>query len=271
MTKIIIFTLASLILPVLYWLLILLINEGYIPIDPKSGLLGFIRGYTPTIAAILTIYITSKSSGLKEYWNHIWRFRAPLRSYLIVVLAPFLLNLVVFAVSAIFNYENLEFESLNPLRFLAIYIIFIFLDGPLGEELGWRGYFLPELLRQYNPLTSSLVIGVVWFLWHVPLYAADGKELSVLFLSQYLIAIAGHAIFFTYVYLKISDKTIFAVLLHTSINYFIFFRNSLVPSIADTPIDNTVYMAIVVMVAFTLAIFLRKESNVPTKMGEISK
>lgn len=42
--------------------------------------------------------------------------------------------------------------------------------GPLGEELGWRGYALPRLLMRRSPLVSALLIGVAWSIWHVPAF-----------------------------------------------------------------------------------------------------
>ena len=54
-----------------------------------------------------------------------------------------------------------------------------FLGGPLGEEMGWRGYALDRLQNKYNALTSSLILGVIWAFWHLPLYlwpAASGRE-----------------------------------------------------------------------------------------------
>lgn len=40
----------------------------------------------------------------------------------------------------------------------------------MGEELGWRGFLLPQLLEKYPPLTASVVVGLVWAAWHIPLY-----------------------------------------------------------------------------------------------------
>ncbi|MEM8857046.1 MAG: CPBP family intramembrane glutamic endopeptidase [Chloroflexota bacterium] len=40
----------------------------------------------------------------------------------------------------------------------------------LGEEFGWRGYALPKLQQSFGPLSSSLILGLVWGFWHYPGY-----------------------------------------------------------------------------------------------------
>jgi len=46
--------------------------------------------------------------------------------------------------------------------------------GPLGEELGWRGYALPRLLERQNALSAGLLLGLVWTVWHVPAFFISG-------------------------------------------------------------------------------------------------
>jgi len=51
--------------------------------------------------------------------------------------------------------------------------IFIFLFIGVGEETGWRGFALPELQKRFSPLTASLIIGVIWAAWHIPLMGVE--------------------------------------------------------------------------------------------------
>jgi membrane protease YdiL (CAAX protease family) len=49
-------------------------------------------------------------------------------------------------------------------------VMAILLPIVLGEELGWRGYLLPSLLKQYSFGISSIAVGIIWSLWHLPLF-----------------------------------------------------------------------------------------------------
>jgi hypothetical protein len=77
--------------------------------------------------------------------------------------------------------------------------------GPLGEELGWRGYLQPRLMERSSPVATSLVIGTVWTFWHTPLYWApagtsiSGEPVTVLAVLYYLVQVTGLAFVFTWV------------------------------------------------------------------------
>lgn len=47
-------------------------------------------------------------------------------------------------------------------------------SGPLGEELGWRGYALPRLLNHWPPIVAGAVLGLFWTLWHIPAFLFSG-------------------------------------------------------------------------------------------------
>ena len=55
----------------------------------------------------------------------------------------------------------------SPLNAL---LVALFEAGPLGEELGWRGYVLPRLLEKFDDFSSSLILGLIWAFWHLPIF-----------------------------------------------------------------------------------------------------
>lgn len=57
---------------------------------------------------------------------------------------------------------------------LAVYDYSSFLAGPLGEEPGWRGFALPRLESSLGPVAGSMVLAVLWAVWHIPLFFYPG-------------------------------------------------------------------------------------------------
>jgi len=91
--------------------------------------------------------------------------------------------------------------------------------GSLNEEIGWRGFAMPRLLKRFNPFVATLILGVVWTVWHGPLHFNGfyGNGL-VGFINRYPMNIAL-TFFFTHLYLKTKGSILLAVLLHTSVNF----------------------------------------------------
>lgn len=90
--------------------------------------------------------------------------------------------------------------------------------GSLGEEVGWRGFWLPQLLEGNSPLVASLILGVVWALWHLPIDLNAGNSLEVAAAIVFRIVFSlSLTILFTWFYLHDSNLIV-AFFLHASIN-----------------------------------------------------
>jgi hypothetical protein len=93
--------------------------------------------------------------------------------------------------------------------------------GPLSEEIGWRGYALERLQTRWNALTSSLIVGLVWALWHLPLFMMVGTsqhELGVPFIG-FLIKLTASSILYTWLYNNTKQSLWSAILLHWLYTY----------------------------------------------------
>ncbi|MDD2880460.1 MAG: CPBP family intramembrane metalloprotease [Rhodoferax sp.] len=94
----------------------------------------------------------------------------------------------------------------------------VVLGGPLGEELGWRGYALPVLQRQWGWRIASLVLGGVWTLWHVPLFYSAGTVQSHLPMGLYALSAMASSVLFAWLFNRTEGSVLPVLVLHTAVN-----------------------------------------------------
>lgn len=113
-------------------------------------------------------------------------------------------------------------RALDPVGLLAM-MGFILVIGPLPEEVGWRGYLLDRLQTRWTALAASLVIGVVWWSWHLPLFVlpgyfeAFGQRTPTPLDFAYNILPA--AVLYTWVYNNTSRSVLAVIVLHFMENF----------------------------------------------------
>ncbi|HEV7241651.1 MAG TPA: type II CAAX endopeptidase family protein [Thermoanaerobaculia bacterium] len=105
------------------------------------------------------------------------RWKLPFRWYAIAILLPFAVRGV--AVAGVLLSQGASWRvALRPAETIARITVLMVLLVPF-EEIGWRGYLLPLLQRRWTPLASSVIVGGVWALWHLPLaWASVGYQRS---------------------------------------------------------------------------------------------
>lgn len=112
-------------------------------------------------------------------------------------------------------------RDLTPASMLQAWFFNLAFGGSLGEELGWRGFWLPRLLRQRTPLAASMLLGVAWALWHAPIDLAAGFGVSgpgsLLVRLLWTLPIA---LLFTWVTLRAGGSLLPPLALHTTLNTF---------------------------------------------------
>ena len=132
---------------------------------------------------------------------------------IILVAIYFAVSLILIAklINSDFNYSQflIQLPTIIPLIIL----------GPLSEEYGWRGFAIKRLLKCANANLTSLIIGIVWALWHLPLFYMLGTsqyEMNMPFLV-FAVSVVGAS----YIYVLLSAhkskhifSRIFALVVH---------------------------------------------------------
>ncbi|MDH7490641.1 MAG: type II CAAX endopeptidase family protein [Anaerolineae bacterium] len=181
-----------------------------------------VAAFGPLVAALILSFADGgwKAVGALLKRGVDFRFR---KVWLIpIVLVP----LVIFAggvlLSVAVGATPLDTSVLSNPPFAIIAIVAILLTGgPLQEEFGWRGYALPRLQGRFNALAASLILGILWWLWHLPLafipgrFMASGVGLFLALAPEIILT----SVLFTWVYNNTGGSVLAALLFHTFMNW----------------------------------------------------
>jgi membrane protease YdiL (CAAX protease family) len=204
-----------------------LLEMPYVLSEDGSGLLPFsspvLRWMNPLtiftgpfLAAFIMTGATEGREGVGRLLRRFVLWRVGLGWYLFVLIGiPAILVLSVIVLpGALGSFQGLATLSLLPLLGLSVYAFF--LGGPLGEEPGWRGFALPRLQALHGPLVGSLILGVMWGLWHLPLFFTPWNELTTLNVVVYVLATICLSLIYTWVFNNTKGSLLIAILLHWS-------------------------------------------------------
>lgn len=162
-------------------LLILAMIFGMAPaLMVASGLLSpawaQLGALSSSLAAIVLVQIEARIGGLRELLSRVLIWRVGIRWWLFA-----LFFMILPSVASLYLYDLLGgpaviWSNLQPLYMLVPMFFFLTIAAGIGEEFGWRGFLLPRLQSRYSALVSSLIVGVVWATWHIPLFFIQGTS-----------------------------------------------------------------------------------------------
>ncbi|MGY5881517.1 MAG: CPBP family intramembrane glutamic endopeptidase [Candidatus Thorarchaeota archaeon] len=155
----------------LFFILTFLLNIGFILLCIAIPIffLQILLPWGPNITAILLVlFYIREENGVRRLASGWKKWRAHPKWYLLAF-SPIL---VYFLSASIYLVSGGIPPGPNPNPILGssfpIMAMIAIFTGATGEELGWRGFALPRLQRQYSAVTSSIVLGFYWGIWHIP-------------------------------------------------------------------------------------------------------
>ncbi|HDR6318034.1 TPA: CPBP family intramembrane metalloprotease [Bacillus thuringiensis] len=142
-----------------------------------------------------------------------------------VILTTIMIQAFIFLIILFLVSKNSKVDSIFTVTSWGMLIYFFvknFLAGPLGEELGWRGFAQIELQKKYSPLKASLIIGFWWGMWHLPIWFTTGfvgMDL-IKYILFFMISIISIKIVMTAFY-NLNQNLIIPIIIHQFFNFFI--------------------------------------------------
>jgi uncharacterized protein len=184
-----------------------------IPVEPIL----IIGSWIPNIAAFLVIaFILRRKGGIRKLFRGWLKLKVPAFWYL-VTLSPLILSVLsIFIYKLLYGVSPVEKIITDPTS-LVLLIIMITITGAMGEELGWRGFALPWLQSRMSALSASFLLGVIWVIWHAPLWFAGLGFEEIPFLA-YAITGISFTILVTWACNNSGGSLVIASLFHLTLN-----------------------------------------------------
>jgi len=200
----------------LFWGLQLLAVRDLIPALPGLTVIGTLG---PLVAAVIVTAQESGRAGLRSLLGRIVRWRVAPIWYAVAILGPLALALGAIALHVALGGQPPSLVAMiGALPILLIYVVYMLIFVALGEEVGWRGYALPALQARYSALISSVILGVMWGLWHLPLFFNPDTFYSNLPFIVWLAFIVPFAILITWVFNSTGGSVLMAMFFHAVMN-----------------------------------------------------
>jgi hypothetical protein len=192
--------------------------EAYAVLFNLIGLLG-------PIGVALFLIQTSGSEALKsDFKDRVVNLRRIRPIYVIVaiVMPPTVMCLSIW-LSLLIGQSTDQFRLSGGANLFAMIIIAMVL-APTMEEMGWHGYAV-DSLRAETGMMKALLFGILWSVWHAPLFLISGtyqnelaKMDNPLFVVNFFVSVIPAAIIANWLYYKNSRSIVAAILLHSMLN-----------------------------------------------------
>lgn len=196
-----------------------------------GGPIFLIGVFAPGLVAVV---LTARDDGriaVRDLLRRIGRWRVDLRFYGI---ALSLMPATKLAVAVVYRTARGTWPLFGETRpGLLVAATLLSTLGQAGEEVGWRGYLLPRLTDRMGLAPASLVVGVVWAAWHLPLFFAPGAETNHQSFPFFVLQVTAYSVALSWLYWRTGGSLLLTMFMHSAFNN----MKDIVPS-AGVPADS---------------------------------
>ena len=210
----------------LLWLPSILSGLGVeIPFDVTvyTAVMVPIGAFAPMLAALTLIFRERQREGVKAFFRKAFEFKVKPLYYIIAFTLPIIIHALAHYLAPIMGLEvaNTLFPTdlpVSPIIMAIPYFFLMLLIGGGQEEFGWRGYAQQPMQERFGVVPASLLIGLIWGFWHLPLWVMPGDGHSTYPFIAFLIMTTSISIVYAWIFNSSGKKLIIAIIFHAMNN-----------------------------------------------------
>lgn len=200
------------------WLLFIIANviSNITTLSALSQLLIFIGAISPGLVAISITAKTQGAKGVKSLINKI-SFNGTSTLWYIFAVSFMALIKGIAALAFFLLYDTWpQFGTTSWYVMLGAIAISTWVQA--GEEIGWRGYALPRMSKKFGLAISSVLLGIIWAVWHLPLFYLSAADTFHKSFPLYLIQVTGLSVIIAWLLLKVNGNLLPIMVFHAAVN-----------------------------------------------------
>ena len=204
------------------WLLVLRLGGLPFEMGPWNGprALVLLGTFMPAIVAMALTAAREGRAGLRTLLSRLFRADVHAGWYAFAILYWFAIQLAAGVIHRAAWGTWPRFNADPWPLMLAAALFSTLIGGQAGEEIGWRGYALPRLAARMGLRAASILLGILWGVWHLPLFYMPGADLHGQSLPFYVVVTTALSVTMAWVYAGTRGSLLVTMLMHAAINNF---------------------------------------------------
>jgi uncharacterized protein len=203
------------------WGLVLRVGSAHEPSQVSrlfalGGPVFLIGVFAPGVVAVALTAWNEGGRAVGALLGRVVRWRVSVRFYAFALLLIPLTKLAVAVVHRAVVGTWPQFGETHPL--LLVLATILSTVSQAGEEVGWRGYLLPRLMERTGLVAASLVVGVIWAAWHLPLFFAPGADTNGQSFPLYLLQATAYSVVIAWLYWRTGGSLLLPMFMHAAFN-----------------------------------------------------
>ena len=174
--------------------------------------------FAPGIVALCLTGRTLGRRGVIALLRRLFIWQVPLRWYLFAAGYFVAIKLTVAIVIRATSGAWPTFGSESWILMVAATLASTLLGGQAGEELGWRGYALPRLSVRFGLGAASVIVGLLWACWHLPLFYILGGDTVGQSFPLYVLQVTALSVAMSWLYARTGGSLLLVMLMHAAVN-----------------------------------------------------
>lgn len=187
--------------------------------EATSNIVRLLGVLMPAISALILTRLIGGRGVTRNLWARLLLWRAGWRWWMAAVVGQPILLVLAVLISNLVSDSKVTPEPLVSASAFIVNVIML-LIATLGEEIGWRGVALPGLQEQNSALKSSITLGLLWGVWHIPFWLLldTFDQFGIGYLGLNLLFVVPLTIYITWFFNHSQQSLLLPVMLHLSFN-----------------------------------------------------